>query len=136
MTVIHGDITKIYEIEKDAYTQPVTGGRIITPYTYAANIAGTSTGYFELNQANFGNVVLLHSIHVSSSSVALQRIYLVHYDGTILLDANFRYDSQKQFYLGDIRIDLTIPGSYFRVYLENNAVGIQWIGGTIFYKPV
>jgi len=135
MTVIHGDIYQIFEIEKDAYTQPFPGSGNIAPYSFAAVIAGTSTGYFSLTEANFGTHNLLHNIIISSSSVAaaMQRVYLIHYPNmTVLGDFYFRYDTISQFFLGDIEMDLT-DGSSIRIYLENNSGANEWMGGVLWY---
>ena len=134
MTHIHGDILRIYEIEVDAYTEPLAGAPSITPYSFAFNVAALSTVYFTLTSTNFSSApFLMHSINISTNDVIPNRIYLIHYPaGIVLLDAYFRYDSQKQFSGGDVRIDLT-DGSYIRVYVQNRAAGIRFFEGTIWY---
>ncbi len=52
MTVIHGDISKIYEVEKDAYAEPLPGLPNITPYAFNFNIGALTTVYFTLTSTN------------------------------------------------------------------------------------
>lgn len=132
MTVIHGDVLKIYEIEKDAYTQVITGSPYIDAYSFGFILAGLSTGYFDITPS-FREGSIFHSLNISSYSIIIQRVYVVKYPvGTVLFDAYFRYDSQKQFNLGDFSVFLN-PGEYIRVYLENNDAAPRIITGSFWW---
>ena len=136
MSVIHGDITKIYELEKDAYTQQLTGGAFIDAYSFGAVIIALSTAYFEITSATFPREgSLLHSINVSTSSVTgtPQRIYLIKYpEATTLGDFYFRYDTTKQFFLGDASAYLP-AGETIRLYMENNDGANIVFEGTLWW---
>jgi len=136
MSVIHGDITKIYEIEKDAYTQQI-GTPYIDAYSFFLGVLAGATRTFDITFLSGGN--LLHSISISTNSgsgVIMQRVYLIKYpEATMLGDFYIRYGSQNQFFLGDLDLDLQ-TGEYVRVYLENNDVANLLFDGTIWYLNV
>lgn len=136
MTVIHGDITKIYEIEKDAYTQQIDTGAYIDAYSFATTVIALSTGYYEITPTTFPRSgSLLISINMSTNSVSgiMQRIYIIKYpEVRVLGDFYFRYDSTKQFSLGGVDATLAL-GEYIRVYLENNDAGNRFFEGTIWW---
>lgn len=136
MTHIHGDILKILEIEKDAYTQSITGGASIDAYTFGYLVGALSTAYFEITPATFTQVgSLLHSINVSTTSVSgtMQRIYLVKYpEVTTIGDFYIRYGTTDQFYLGDFPAVLA-EGETIRVYMENNDGVNVYFEGTIWW---
>ena len=133
MTVIHGEVTKILEIEKDAYAQVITGSPFIDAYSFGGIVAGLSTGYFDITPTTFGGDDFLRSLNISTNSTATQRVYFIKYpEGTVLFDSYFRYDSQAQFFLGDISTYLTSV-EYIRVYLENNSVNPRIFQGTIWW---
>lgn len=132
--IIHGDVTKIFEIEKDAYTQLIAGNPFIDAYSFGGVVAGTSTSFFDILPTTFFKVgSLFHSITISSSSAQIQRVWFTKYpEGTVLFDAYFRYDSEAQFFMGDISAFLN-PGEYIRVRLRNNSVGNIRFVGTIWW---
>lgn len=136
MTVIHGDISKIYEIEKDAYTQQV-GTPYIDAYSFFLGVLAGVTRTFDITFLSGGN--LLHSINISTNSVSgviMQRVYLIKFpENRMLGDFYIRYGSQNQFFLGDIDVDLQ-TGEYIRVYLENNDAFNLQFDGTIWYLNV
>ena len=133
MTVIHGDITRIYEIDKDAYTQSIAGSPRIDAYSFAGVVAGTSTGFLDIDPGDFETGSLFHSLNISSGSAQIQRVYFIKYpEATILFHAYFRYDSEHQFFLGDFSAYLNL-GEYIRIYLENNSVGNIRFEGTIWW---
>lgn len=140
MTHIRGEIEKVYEIQKDAFTQPIVGGRIVLPYSFAFNIpAGTS--FFNIDSpplGTFHNVIQLHSINITCvDTVNIQRIYFILYPaGTVLGDFYFYFRYMpRQFFLGDVQVDLT-GGNYVRVYVENNAGANRYFEGTIWYMGI
>ena len=135
--IIHGDVTKIYEIERDAYTQPISGGGGAIAYTFGATLAGTSTGYLNIAYPLYStSPILLHMLQVTSQdTTAVQRVYIVRYpDVTVLFDSYFFFtDTPKEFSLGDIRLDLSLAGGEsFRLYLENNNAAPRWFEGAIW----
>ena len=136
MTHLRGDITKIYEVEKDAYTQQV-GNPFIDAYSFIQGILTGLTGYFDITFIQGGN--LLHSINISTNSgsgVIMQRVYLIKYpEATLLGDFYIRYGTQNQFFLGDIDVDLQ-TGEYIRVHMENNDAFNLIFEGTIWYLNV
>jgi len=134
MTVIRGDITKIYEIDKDAFTQVIASSPFIDAYSFNGTLAGTSTGYFDILPTTFvWTDSLFRSLNISSGSIQIQQIYFIKYpQGTVLFNAFFRYDSQHQFLLGDFPAFLN-PGEYIRVYLVNNSAGNIRFQGTIWW---
>ncbi len=134
MTHIRGEIFKIFEVDRDAYTQIIPGANQIIAYSFGGNVPGLTTVYFDLSTIGPS---LLHSINVSANAVNFERIYIILYPaGTVLFDAYFLYDSQKQFFLGDIPVDPLNLGGYIRVHLQNLVAGIRWIGGSLWYIDI
>jgi len=136
MTHLRGDITKIYEIEKDAYTQQINAP-FIDAYSFFLGVLAGATRTFDITFLSGGN--LLHSINISTNSVSgviMQRVYLIKYpEATTLGDFYIRYGTQNQFFLGDLDLDLQ-TGEYVRVYLENNDAFNLQFDGTIWYLNV
>jgi len=130
--IIHGEITKIYEVEKDAYTQQITGGGWIDAYSFGFTVA---PGLWYIT-FSFPLPILFHSINVSSSDVSvMQRVYLIKYPELNVLGDfyyYFRY-TPRQFFLGDVKVDLSATNSFVRIYFENNAVGNRTFRGSIWY---
>lgn len=136
MTVIRGDIQKIFEIEKDAYSQQIGTGAFIDAASFIYTIGAFATAYFEITSATFVREgSLLHSINMSTNSVSgiMQRIYLVKYpEITVIGNFYFRYDTTKQFSLGDFPAVLA-DGETIRVYMENNDGANRFFEGTIWW---
>lgn len=137
MSHIRGNVTKIKEIEKDAFTQPVGEG---TPnQLYFAYGLGTATYTIEdLFSGNYaiatGHQVMLHSFNISSGNTALNEIVFTKADGTVLGDFFFRYDTQLQFSLGDVILTKE-EAEGFIMYIDNNGAGANFFG-TIYYIDI
>ncbi len=135
MTILHGDINKIFEIERDAFAQNISGGGRVDAYSFVVLIA-PGTWYFNFTTSATSSPVLLHAINMSCNEVVvIQRIYLIKYpELTVAGDFYFYYTyTPKQFSLGDVKVDLAAANSFVRIYIENNAAGNRIFRGTIWY---
>jgi len=135
--IIHGDVTKIYEIERDAYTQPISGGGGSIAYTFGATLLGLATGYFTIQYPLYSaSPILLHKLQVTSQdTTAMQRSYIVIYPSiTTIFDSYFYFTgTPKEFSLGDYKVDMRLSGGEsIRLYLENNNVAPRWFEGAIW----
>ncbi len=137
MTHIRGSVTKIKEITKDAFTQPVGAGTPKQLY-FAYGLATAIYTIPNLFTGNYavatGNQVMLHSFNISCGNTNLNNIWFVKADGTLLGDFFFRYDSKLQFSLGDIILTKE-EAEGFLMYIENTGAGANFYG-TIYYVDI
>ncbi len=136
MTVIRGDILKIYEIEKDAYTQPIAGVGGAVAYTFVADVPGLSDVYYTIAYPTYAVRLLLHRLQISCQDVTtVQRVYIEIYpDAITIFDSYFYFtDTPKEFSLGDIKVDMTLSGGQsIRLHLVNYNAGIRYFEGALW----
>ena len=93
MTHIRGTITKIKEITKDAFTQPVGAG---TPKQlfFAYALGGGTFQFADLFAGNYAiateHQVMLRYFNISCWNTVLNDIWFTYADGTIIADFYFR----------------------------------------------
>lgn len=132
MTHIRGDVTKIYEVEKDAFTQPSEAGTP-QPLYFAYALTGIGTWTVDLfTDIPVGHTYMLHSFNISFPSTGIQRIYFIKSDGTVLGDFNMYITRNKQFSLGDVSI---ADDEYITMYMVERVGADTWYG-TIWYIDV
>ena len=137
MSHIRGDVTKIKEIEKDAFTEPVGAGTPKQLY-FAYGLATATYTIEDLFSGNWAvatdHQVMLHSFNISSGNTALNNIWFTKADGTVLGDFYFRYDTQLQFSLGDVILTKD-EADGFIMYINNIGAGANFYG-TIYYIDI
>jgi len=137
MTHIRGDVTKIKEITKDAFTEPVGAG---TPKQlfFAYGLATGAFVFANLFTGNYavatGHQVMLRYFNISCSNTALNDIWFTRADGSSLGDFYFRYDAILGFFLGDIILTKD-EADGFLMYIDNAGVGANFYG-TINYIDI
>ena len=135
--IIHGDVTRIFEIERDAYTQPLSGGGGAVAYTFAANVGGLSDVYFTIAYPLYStSPILLHRLQISCQDTAtVQRTYIEIYpDAITIFDSYFFFtDTPKEFSLGDVKANLMLSGGQsIRLHLVNYNAGIRFFEGALW----
>lgn len=138
MTVIRGDITKIYEIERDAYTQPIAGVGGAVAYTFAGNVDGLGDAYFTIAYPSYAvRPLLLHRLQITcQDTVTVQRSYIEIYpDAITIFDSYFFFtNTSKEFSLGDSKVDMTLSGGQsIRLHLVNYAAPAG-VGGQRYFE--
>ena len=137
MTHIRGTVTKIKEITKDAFTQPVGAG---TPKQlfFAYGVATGTFPFADLFTGNYavatGHQVMLRYFNISCSNTALNNIWFTYADGTIIADFYFRYDAILEFSLGDLILTKD-EADGFLMYIDNNGALANFYG-TINYIDI
>lgn len=137
MTHIRGTVTKIKEITKDAFTEPVGAGTPKQLY-FAYLVAPGVFAFNNLFSGNYavaiGHQVMLRYFNISCSNTAVNNIWFTYADGTIIADFYFRYDRILEFSLGDI-ILTKAQADGFIMYIDNNGV-LATCYGTINYIDI
>ena len=137
MSHIRGSLTKVKEIEKNAFTQPVGEGTPKQLY-FAYGLATATYPIADLFTGNYavatGHKVMLHSFNISCENTALNDIWFTKADGTMLGDFYFRYDSRLQITLGDIILTKE-EAEGFVMHIDNTGAGANFYG-TIYYVDI
>lgn len=137
MTHIRGIITKIKEIERDAFTEPVGAGTPQKLY-FAYGLATATYQFFDLFTGNYavatGHTIILRSFSISCGNTSVNRIWFEKGDGTDLGDFNFLYNRVVEFSLGDVILTKT-EADNFVMYIQNRGAGANFFG-TINYIDI
>lgn len=137
MTHIRGDVIKIKEITKDAFTEPVGAG---TPKQlfFAYGLATATYTFPDLFTGNYAveedHQVMLRYFNISCSNTAINNIWFTYADGTAIADFYFRYDRVLEFFLGDIILTKE-EADGFIMYIDNIG-GAANFYGTINYIDI
>ncbi len=137
MTHIRGSVTKVKEIEKNAFTEPVGEGTPKQLY-FAYGLATATYTIADLFTGDYadaiGHQVMLHSFNISCGNTSLNDIWFTKADGTMLGDFYFRYDGKLQFSLGDLILTKE-EAEGFIMYIDNIGAGANFFG-TIYYIDI